>query len=167
MSSEEKESLEALIKSWLVATGEERFNSHNAPYYFIEFREYPEALNSLLQTILAAGYKEDDVDSNRLLSKIQEAMTPEVHDTHKLNDWKDIIGKIWKHYVTKEFAKPELVKPAKVYPKITAKPKLEIAGPDYVEPVSKLDPNKFEGFGKPQIVDDEDFIKILEAMKDE
>jgi hypothetical protein len=121
----------------------------------------------LLQSVLASGYGEEDVDSVQLLRKIQEAMTPEVHDTHKLNDWKDIIGKIWKHYVTKEFAKPELILPAKEYPKMAARPKLEIAGSDFVEPVSKLDPERFEGFGKAQIVDDEDFIKILEAMKNE
>lgn len=167
MSSEEKPSLDTLIKSWLVAFGEEKFTKAGVPYYFIEFRAYPEALNSLLQSVLAAGYGEDDVDSMTLLRKIQEAMTPEVHDTHKLNDWRDIIAKIWKHFVAKEFANTSLIKPAKNYPQIKSKPKLEIASEAPPVPSSKLDPKKFEGFGSTEAIIDEDFVKMLEALKNE
>lgn len=169
MSSEEKPSLDTLIKSWLVTVGEEKFTKTGVPYYFIEFRDYPEALNRLLQSVLACGYGEDDVDSVSLLRKIQESMTPEVHDTHKLSDWRDIIAKIWKHYVAKEYANPDLIKPAKDYPKLTAKPKLQIAGPSEAPPItaSKLDPDKFKGFGATEAIIDEDFVKMLEALKNE
>jgi hypothetical protein len=37
MSSDEKPSLDTLVKSWLVKTGEEKFTKSGVPYYFIEF----------------------------------------------------------------------------------------------------------------------------------
>lgn len=169
MADEERPSLDTLIKSWLITVGEEKFTKSGIPYYFIEFKSYPESLNSLLQTIISHGYGQDDVESVSLLRKIQEVMTPEVHDTHKLNDWKNIIGRIWKHFAAKEYADASLVKPAKNYAKTTPKPKLSIAASEgeVMPPINKLDPDKFEGFGESSSLIDEDFVKMLEALKNE
>lgn len=171
MSSEEKPSIDTLIDSWLVKWGEEKVSKGGIPYYSIERTERLEALNSLMQTILGAGYGRDDVDSVSLLKKIHGAMTPEVYDTQKLADWRDILDKIWKFLITKEFANESVVKPAKEYPKQA--PRLKAApeeqdstSDDFVPPVSKL-PKNFKGFGESNPVYDEDFIKVLEAMKDE
>jgi hypothetical protein len=168
MSDSERPSVETLIESWTFKFGEERHTKANVPYIFIDFAIYREALNSLLNTIAEAGYSESEIREKLLIRKIQDAMTPEVHDTHKLKDWRDIIEKIWKYYIAKKYANLDLVKDATNYPKNTQKPKLVTSTDteaEYIAPVSKLDPNKFQGFGPAQIVNDEEWVKLLEEMK--
>lgn len=168
MSEQERRSLETLIESWLEKHGDEKHTKAGVPYIFIEFANYREALSSLLNTIAENGYGESDIRETTLIRKIQEAMTPEVHDTHKLKDWRDIIEKIWKYHIARKYADLSLVKDATEYKKIPKAPKL-VSSTDmdapFVPPVSKLDPKTFEGFGPAQILDDEEWVKLLEEMK--
>lgn len=169
-SEVEKPSLDAIIESWLEKYGEEKHTKAGVPYFKINSQDYKEALSSLLNSILYAGYSEDDARSATLLKRIHEALTNEITSTSKLNAWKDIISKVWKFVIAKQFANKDLIKPATNF---SAEPKApkeivdETPPEPYVPPNNKLDPNKFEGYGDAEVVYDENFADLFKALKDE
>ena len=173
-SAAEKPSLDTIIESWLEKYGEEKHTKAGVPYWAIRSQDYKEVLSSLLNSILYAGYTEEDARGQLLLNKIHGALTAEIINTSKLNSWKDIITQVWKFIVAKQFANKDLVKPAtnfqsEVKEKVGAKKSEEDETPPepYVSPKNKLDPEKFEGYGDAEVVYDENFADLFKALKDE
>lgn len=159
-----------IIRSWLTEYAEEADTEGGIPYWKIQFKQYPEALNALMQSFIKNGYKEADLDSTSLLRKIQKKITAMGRDTQKLEKWNSAIEYVWNFYLDKEFADSSILAPAKNYEKKSKKPKVEeeeIPQTTYVPPKSKLDPNKFQGFGDAQFIEDEGFSKLFEDLKDE
>lgn len=172
-SEVEKPSQETIIESWLEKFGEERHNKAGLPYWHLDTKDYKESFSSLLNSLLYAGYTETDVRSNFLLTKLHEAITADVTSTAKLNAWKDMVNRTWKFVLAKQFANKDLIKPATNYTAAEPKEKTEAIDADepppkpYVSPKTKLDPDKFEGYGDAEVIYDEDFAKLFEAIKDE
>ncbi len=163
----EKPSLDTIIESWLEKHGEEKSTRAGVPYWKINSQDYKEALSSLLNSILYAGYDESDARSESLLKKIHESLTAEITDSKKLKAWKDIITQVWKFVVAKQFANKDLIKPATNY---TVEPKDKLEAEEdkpstYVPPKNKLDPDKFEGYGDAEVIYDDEVAKMFEDLK--
>jgi hypothetical protein len=166
----ERPSLETIIESWLQKHGEEKVSKAGVPYWAIRSQDYRDVLSSLLNSILYAGYTEADARSATLLRLIHESMTKEITDSKKLKAWRDIITQVWKFVVAKQFANLDLIKPATNFDAEVKETKaIEDEAPPkpYVSPKGKLDPTKFEGYGDAEVVYDENFAKLFEALKDE
>lgn len=173
-SEVEKPSQETIIESWLEKFGQEKQTKAGLPYWHLDAKDYKEAFSSLLNSLLYAGYTETDVRSSSLLTKIHDAVTADVTSSSKLNNWKDMVNRTWKFVLAKQFANKDLIKPATNFAaEEPVKEKVEAADDDgpppkpYVSPKTKLDPNKFEGYGDAEVIYDEDFAKLFEAIKDE
>jgi len=171
----ERPSEETLIESWQDSFGEERTSKAGLPYWFLDSKDYKEAFSSLLNSMLYAGYTENDVRSAVFLKKIQDAVTAEITSTSKLNTWKEMVARTWKYVIAKQFVNKDLIKPATNF-EAAPKPNKEAMAdgkedetpPEpYVSPKSKLDPSKFEGYGDADVIYDEDFAKLFEALKDD
>lgn len=172
----EKPSIDSMLESWHQKFGEERHTKAGVPYWHLDTKEFMEAFSSLLNSLLYAGYTESEVRETSLLKKLHEDITADVTSTAKLNIWKEMVTKTWKHVLAKQFANKDLIRPATNYAaedaarakERVAKGESDDTPPEpYVPPQNKLDPDKFEGYGDAQVVYDEDFAKLFEALKDE
>ena len=178
-----KPSVETLLESWHEKFGEEKTDKAGLPYWHLGSKEYKEAFSALLNSMLYTGYTEEEVRSSSILRKIQEDVTAEVTSTAKLNIWKNMVAATWKYVLGRHFANKDLIKPAtnfaaeeaaKAKEKAEARAKLtaeELAREEappapYVSPTNKIDPNA-QGYGDAEIVYDENFAKLFEALKDE
>lgn len=180
----EKPSEETLIESWQTRFGEEKTTKKGLPYWHLDTKDYKEAFSSLLNSMLYAGYTENDVRSASFLNKLQEFVTnDEITTTAKLKDWKRMVRDTWKWIVSRHFADPNLVKPAtnfaaeeaaKAQAKAEARAKMtaeqiaaEEAPPEpYVSPKNVVDPFA-PGYGDAEIVYDDTLAKLFEKLKNE
>lgn len=170
----ERPSPDTLIESWLEKHGEEKTTKAGVPYWEIRSQDYKDALSSFLNSYLYAGYTESDARSSLLLKQIQDALTKEIKNSQKLASWRGIVADVWKWVIAKQFANKDLIKPATNYKaeaaakaaeKAKEKADKEDTAEPYIAPESKLDPDKFEGYGDAQVIYDEEVAKMFEDLK--
>lgn len=159
MSGRDSESLDTILRDWLAKYGEPANYSSGVAYMRLDIKEYPMALNALVQTLVAKGYTESELYSSHLKSKLHRMLTPEGHrDKKKLQKWKDTIDHQVNYYCDIEFARPNNTSAPKEYAKPVAQPKPEVKAPQDESDLktSKEDLKDIKGLPDASYVIDED-----------
>lgn len=83
-------------------------------YVEVKQKMYPEAMNSLIQSLLEKGYDEEKIKQASLLRKLQDILVPE-KTLKKVNisNWKKQVAHDWKIELAEAFGKSNDIKPAK------------------------------------------------------
>jgi hypothetical protein len=159
-----------IIDAWMVGKGTEVQYQDGVGYIKFWIKEYKNTFPSLIQSFLDAGYSEDEIRGPWLISRLKKLLVPSENRQKgfktKISDWQDKIEEAWEYQCRVTFGreKSQLLKEAKAPPPSVINIKTEEEGPVWIPPKGKLDMKTFKGF-ETVSVDDDDFIKVLEGIK--
>jgi hypothetical protein len=165
--SDDRPSETDVMEGWLVAKGYEAEYKDGIGYFKFPIREYKNNFNSLIQSLLGAGYDADHIRGSFVVSRLQKLLVPPPHRTKghrtETENWQNKIKEAWEYACAREFGQNKLkhVKEA-VKQEPIAKP--EENAPVWMPPKGKLDLKTFKGFETTN-VPNEEFIKVLEELK--